>query len=1145
MGLRDEIASDFQRVQLDIRVAGRLLGRTIALGADVTMGLTQINAQATIHLTERPSYAEEGAAVEIWAGYNGFTAPIFTGELSGVAWEYFPGAISLDARDKLARTRLEWGGDDRIYAEQDDAAIIRNLLEAMGIPSSEASIESSGWTLGVVQEVVAAGARPFWTLIEEIDRLAGYRTWTDRTGAIFRRRVSGAVGAGAFWEYDQETVIRCRRRRSVDGVVNKCVVTGVEYEGMAIGGPGVAEAYADNPFIPDPPRYITEEIKSDLVETDEKAIEIAARTVADKNRRPETFEVEVVGNPLLQPLSVIHLTHSEVESGSANLVVDRVEHHIQPASFTTTFTTLGGNVSATPTNLPPEPIVDAKAFQESNATEEGVESRIVVVVDGSASTDPDGDETALVFAWTFSVDDGTVTPTTASTPVVRLIIDGAATALTIALVLTDAGGASAELDRTVPLTDGTLLVEELYSAEDGVISATADGERTWNEYTVAGGTTCCATFAPGWGQVWGTSDGHIYATNDHLITDPVDTGAPHGAVAVTAIAVQEVDQSRAWAGFADGEVWFGTAATSGAPAISWSRAGGAPEGPIHEIREAYGVNGSLRVTAGGGYYGSEDGGATWSLIHSFDVAWRMAGGFETNVVTGLNDDSPIWAETGTTPTVPAGVRHVRGITFGWHQKALYAADDAAQLYATDDTLAALELLADATPSIVNHMIRSGNADGVIYLACGDGTGSANGVVKWLPGTLAPWFVKRTTARQVYQVGYGAAFIPAARVDFVFGSNAESDPDKDGLWRHRDGVWTHLPSPSGETGWVWLRIAVCPTNPNRWLAYGVPGAHWASYNRDGLVLGSVLTASGKSPVWLSSDAGATWSAVDLPKGDALGSSASLFDIAWNGNTGKFIVVGKSDYGGATAIHWVGSNASDAVATQPIDALAYKDVRWAQSGQGGDFVVAEDDSPGGGTSGRLAYVAGAGAGWAGAGWAENFSAGFNQPRGPFDVVRGSREFFQVNYRGGTPGICHWIDYRTIDPLSYYPPGGPYEKVNDWVGPATYLAVGVEHVYTLAGDGGSTLATGIFRRPFAAWQPTGTPEHAAYRVWTGTTSRQQRRVFVGLVELSGPGDWTWAAHDGLVWSDVAFPMSGMNTPIHDGYGTSFDAIEATSLS
>lgn len=964
MGIRDEIAATFQRLALDVRIAGAQAAGVF--GVDVSAGLSQINAQVTIHLTQRSASAEEGAAVEVWPSINGLSAVVFKGEIVGPSWESFPGIVALDARGMLARARLEWGGDDRTYTDEDDADIIFNLLNAMAIPDDRMHIESSGWTLATVQELVLKSGQAFWPTIEEIDRLAGFKTFDKPDGTIWRQRVSASAGPAPAFTYEQGVnIISVHRRRSREGIVNKVIVTGLTYEGIQIGGPGVAEAQAPNPFVPTPPGYITRDERSDLVEADGKAQEIADRMVSDLNRRPESYEVETTLNMLLQPGMTVRLIHDDVESGSATVLIDRVQHTLRAASFRTTFTTSGGNLLGTAvSNLPPSIVLDVKLFLEALDTGSAIERMVVVVADASATTDPDGDETAIVFDWALTLDTGTIDPATATgtgLSLVRAVISGAATELTIVLIATDAGGAAVTLTRVVPIDASTLYVEDLYSAEGTIIAASDDPTVPWHEQTVPGGAaaTCLMPIAPAWGQLWGCDDGHIYATTatDMLRSAPTDLGQPHGAIACTAVWVHELDQTRAWAAFNDGKVYFGVVVPT-APSATWTLRGTAPAGPVQEIRESFGALGSLRITAGNGYYGSEDGGATWTLIHDFESqAWRMAGGWDTNLASALDNDDPLYAETGTVPTLPVldpVVRHIRGISFGWRLPDLYLADDQARLLRADDLVTATHV--DDAPAGVNHLIRSGNVDGVVYAALGDGTGGG-GVMKSIR-LEAPWYERQTDTRAVFMVGYGPAHLPIVPVEVLVPTWA-GGTGNDGLWHYIPGTGWVLHNSGLPTGWRWVYGVANPANLDEWVMLGVPDNAYSSpsfVNSQSIhVDGGVLKATdtSDSPIWRTDDGGASWAAVDLSVPTTYGSREDWFVDALFmdfDDTGALHVAGhlndNTGADGGRLVRWRGDPAGTIAAQQLTPEVGAShagiDIFGMATGQDGDLIICAVDS-----------------------------------------------------------------------------------------------------------------------------------------------------------------------------------------------------------
>ena len=1127
-----DIAATHQRITFVVKVDGQPCSNVF--GVDVSLGASQANAQATVHFTSRPSFAREKRPVEIHAGYHpSRTDLIFRGELSGIEWTYFPGIVTLECRDYLARTQGKWGGGARLYESQEARAVIQNLIEIWGIPSSMTHIEGDDWMLGTAQGVELADGASAWTLISEIDKFNGYRTYTDSAGVVRRGAISGSSGSGARVSFVQGVDgVRIRRKSDVKGIINHAIVWGLQFLGYQIGGPGICEAWADNPFVDDPPRFQGPEERSNLIEDEVTGLAIARRIVALGNRIPEYYEIELLGDPRIQPLMIVGVDYDALELGDIRCRVDHVQHSIRATSFRTTITTLGGAVVDTQTNLPPVAVADVQLFQEAEDSGAGVDRVIVVIADGAASYDPDG--TVVTFAWLLAVDAGAVTPTTGTTAVQRALITGAATTLTLTLTVTDADGATGVFGPIdYPLTDSALLVEPLYLAwDDNRIEASTDGEMTWNSDTISGaGPTVTPPFAAAWGTIWGASNGHIYMTIDDLVTPAVDTGAPAGtSVDVTAVWIHEIDDTRAWAVMSDGKVYFGVVDTA-TPAIAWTLAGTIPASPVYRIREAVGTFGSLRATAGSGYYASENSGATWALLASFSgTAFDMAAGFEQNWASGRNSTTVVAAETGVTPTTPGGVDTL-AMTMGWRTQAAYGADDAdpANLYATDSTFAAFVDTTDNADDAVNAMIRSGGIDGVVYLA------ADTGPEKWLPGVTPPWYVRQRAAKRCMALGYGPIRRPRALVDFVFAPYRLTGTI-DRWHRYNFGVWTKGLMP--QTGWAWLALAAHPYNKLRWLAFGMTGAEFDTYTYTAhleLSGTATLRTSGVSPLWLTEDGGLTWDEVPLP-GTGLDPFGGIAAIGWQEQSGRWYALGMTvDVTGSihTAAFWTGASAADAELTRPTSPL-FQDIQWGASGMGGDVVASEADSPGLGTAGRLAYIPSDGTTWHGETWKTNIVSGWNQPHGPLDCLRGGREFWQVNVRTDR-GVCYWSDYREQDPAS--DTGGVETRPNDVDIDAQYLAVGDTHLFVASNEAG---AIGFYRRPHATWTPSGAPDYpVSGTVWSVVTDRQTRLLAVGYATIAGVPQFV--AHDGRVWTAIALPDAAIGTA-NAGYGGIYKDLRGT---
>lgn len=754
MALRAEVLAGNQTIMQEVRVDGTRV--TGILEIDIALGIEQINAQATLLCDGRPAWAEENKEVTVDVGYNGFLIRRFMGEVVGIDWENYEPQVAIECRGKLARARERWAAADLSWSNTDDAALIGAILDAYGgLPRR---LGSSAWTLGVILPVTLKKGDTGIGLIQEIDRLAGYRTFEAANGTVYRWQSSGVPSAYPAWTFVRGVdILRSRRTRGRDGIINVCTVNGLSYEGFTVTG---TAGPTSNPYIPNPPGQIADEIQSNLVETNAKALEIAQREVAERNRRPEGAELEVIGNPLIWPMITAGIEDDSIEIVGGLAHVDQVIDRITHSSYTSTVSLTGGNLSGYNASAP-WAVIDLDVWRETQQNADMSLAAVYLgIADGSGSFDPDGSEETLTYAWTFSAAGGTPSPTSATEKVARFTVTGSITSITASLTVTDSAGLTNTDTITKTLVAGELLVEDLWSAEGALVACSDDGQQTWREQAVtSGAATCLCPFGAFWGQIFGATTGRIYASFDKLQTTLTDLGQPNGAVACTAVWIHETSTDRLWAAFADGKVFF-----SPDRGGTWHLRGTVPgSGSVNEIRESYYQLGALSATRGNVYSTSFDAGASWTAKvtgSGGSTAWRSAGGFGKNAVGLLNDATPLrWEDGGTAPTFPAlapAVTHVRGVSFGWKTKELYAADDqaSARLFRSNEALTTFTHTG-AAPAPVNQLIRSGNEDGVVYAAAGDGVASTAGILKSLRME-TPFYIRRTGTRKVHMVGYGEA-----------------------------------------------------------------------------------------------------------------------------------------------------------------------------------------------------------------------------------------------------------------------------------------------------------------------------------------------------------------------------------------------------
>lgn len=340
-----DIRAAFQKVELSVQIAGATVSNCVA--ANCSAGQFQKNSEATLTFTSRPS-GNDGDQVNAWAGYNGNTSQIYEGLLTGTAWSYDGSAdVNLGATGRLSLVQRPWGKADREYINQDEAAVIRNLLEAWGIPSSKHHIEqwtSAGvWILGVIEPVIAAKGSRFIDLIEEIDRLRGYSTYDHLNGAVYSRPIGEAPGVPVFTFTQGVDGVRIARTQEHGEIRNHIITHGLIWQGVEIDGEAqAANAYLDSLVAPElRPYYISEEISSNLMETPARVQAVADRMLAYKNKRSHGFEITAIGNPIVNPGDTVTVNYSAVEA-NLNVVCRHVAHAVTANEYTTVLRTDGG-----------------------------------------------------------------------------------------------------------------------------------------------------------------------------------------------------------------------------------------------------------------------------------------------------------------------------------------------------------------------------------------------------------------------------------------------------------------------------------------------------------------------------------------------------------------------------------------------------------------------------------------------------------------------------------------------------------------------------------------------------------------------------------------------------------------------------------
>lgn len=142
----------------------------------------------------------EAQEVVVEEGLNGFVIRTFTGEIHEPEKADYPPAHSIMAVDRMWRATLE-SGTAYQWAFADETTIAKDLLSISAIPYTDDAIEGGGWTLGTRQPIILAAKETPESLLSKMDKLAGYRTMSNRNGEAVRielPRFPGAADNAAF-----------------------------------------------------------------------------------------------------------------------------------------------------------------------------------------------------------------------------------------------------------------------------------------------------------------------------------------------------------------------------------------------------------------------------------------------------------------------------------------------------------------------------------------------------------------------------------------------------------------------------------------------------------------------------------------------------------------------------------------------------------------------------------------------------------------------------------------------------------------------------------------------------------------------------------------------------------------------------------
>jgi hypothetical protein len=332
-----EPASEVVTPALGVNING--IGIPGVLSVSTSVGRYVRFATATVTCTA--PHGSRGDWVEIFGGAGGAIVALFKGNVETISEDFFPGQATLSCVGTLKRLEREWNHIEE-YTGQTDASMIVNLIEKR---AGLHSIESSGWILGGRQDLLLLPGDTFISWVDELDEVAGYRTYDRHDGAVYRRRDDVThIGASVKTLVEGETILSISKSEDYDAIRNKVIVRGLPYSGLFIYSEvDAASADLDQMMPYTAPNYNALTIQSDLIETVEHADQVASRALGDFNRVRRSLEITMPFDPTLVVDDTIQIVAPSIGVNDTCAIWD-IKHDVDGSGGVTTITTNQGTL---------------------------------------------------------------------------------------------------------------------------------------------------------------------------------------------------------------------------------------------------------------------------------------------------------------------------------------------------------------------------------------------------------------------------------------------------------------------------------------------------------------------------------------------------------------------------------------------------------------------------------------------------------------------------------------------------------------------------------------------------------------------------------------------------------------------------------
>jgi len=982
-----------------------------------------------------------------WEWAEDSAAPVagFTGEVSDVSDASYPDRYVLQCKDVL------WRADKSSQVLQTDplneiaaSAAVKYLLNHYGgiansrlsipaLPASGAAWVGGEWVLGILTPVqwgdpdTESGGTTALKAAAETCSCLGFWLYADAGGRVTAKQMEKKPSLAAREVFERGVNLLVQgapvRGSSYDSVYNQVSVRGAD---TGVDGAQLFDQWRDvHPLLP-AGVYRDFPFSSALLEyenaTDAGAAsvtEVAKRIHKVVSRIPDVITARVKADPNRKVGDTVGIKDTGVGlSAQKNYFIFEIARTLDllTGDFSDQLSLDGGTGSSGFTTVPPP---DASFTWTLMAETAAGDAIVEVALDGSASTSPSGE--IVSWAWSTSTTTYGGTPNSATGVNAVFFFLASSTPAVITLTVTDTTSKTATFEASIDLTgaDTAPPIEEVLSAAAGAAwYVTQDGGANWAIETLNGAAIAVGTIGAGADDRSPTAAstygllatrgalgaGGLRQTKDALAT--ASTNLLSNAAAITSnIWVNESNPARVW--FAIGTAVYRsldggatkTAMAAAPAAVTWIMEDAEVDDSVFLLSGADMLNATAPTVGWATLYSGPIGSTARQFVRSRDgqVTWICYTGAPAGEALQR-------VETGAAADFDA--TDVRSLVLDRHadtlRATLYAVtgDDPAQIWSFDGLtgLSAVQS-AETFPAgaTVQHMLGSRQFD-VLYATDFDSVAAGTGSIwKYFPqpDQLLLWKAL-ATGQQGHMLGLGARVTGPFEILLM-----TTNVDPAGVWHYRDGVWTFRPIPQSGTA-RGLQITVDPFNPDRWLAVFNAGATGTlTQNSGGTLVGESWA---HSPLWLTSDAGVTWTEVVIATPATMPSVAVFGGVAWSEQFANqwACVLGNTGY---TAV--IKGTGSAVISTTETTAFVSTAIT---SGLDGDFVIVGHISAG---VGKLFYI--------------DSSNVIQTPAGssPGDVRADVYLYRTVDrvpggsyavYMAGTPQVMYYTaDYRTAQPTT----------------------------------------------------------------------------------------------------------------------------------